>query len=62
MQLKGEVDDTEVVVFDDSIARNLNRLRVKDLENDSQELPESIRKKLWLARQLALLKFDELHS
>jgi hypothetical protein len=55
LQLQGEVDDTQVVVFDDSIARNLNRLRVADLEDDSQDLPETVQWRLFLARQLAVL-------
>ena len=42
-------------MFDDSIARNLKRLRVESEDEDS-DLPDHIKWKLFLARQLALLK------
>lgn len=45
-------------MFDDSIARNLNRLRIIDQNYDfrSEDLPERIRWRLFLARQLAILR------
>ena len=53
--LKGEIEDTSYIFVNDDIARNLNRLRVIDDEDEDDALPEHIRWQLFLARQLALL-------
>jgi len=46
------------LVFDDAIHRGYSRPRIEELEEDD-DLPEYIKWRLFLARQLALLKYKE---
>jgi len=55
LQLRQDWDDTNVIVFDDAIARNLKRLRVES-QDDELDLSDRIKWKLFLARQMAILK------
>ena len=49
---------TELLIEDEDIILNNRRLRVKDSETIG-ELSDYVKFRLWLARQLALKKFDE---
>lgn len=63
--LKGEVNDESYVIFDEDIARNLNRLRVvkdPDSEDEEDALPDEILWKLFLARQVALLSINKAYT
>jgi hypothetical protein len=55
------IDDSEYEVeFDDVVHRGYSRPRVeKELHDEDDDLPEYIRWRLFLARQLALLKYRE---
>ena len=61
LSLKGEVEDYDYVVFDDSLARNKNRIRI-EFEDDDDDLSEPIKWKLFLMRQLTLLQLEKAHS
>jgi len=56
------LEDVEVEIeFDDSIHRSYSRPKLEELDDDN-DLPEYIRWRLFLARQLALLKYREIHG
>ena len=49
---------TDLLIEDEDIILNNRRLRIIDLKI-VDKLSEYVKLRLWLARQLALLKFDE---
>jgi hypothetical protein len=56
------LEDSEFeVVLDDAVHRGYPRPRIIDEDSD-EVLPERIRWRLFLARQLALLKYKEAHG
>ncbi len=55
-------DDEYEVDIDDAIHRGYSRPKVEDNDLEEDDLPESIRWRLFLARQLALLKYREIHG
>jgi hypothetical protein len=53
------LDDCEIeFVFDDAIHRGYSRPRIEQIDADD-DLPEHIKWRLFLSRQLALLKYKE---
>ncbi|NDG31695.1 hypothetical protein EB118_16700, partial [bacterium] len=56
--LKGELEETDYLALDDTLARNKNRIRIET--EDLDELPEPIRWKLFLIRQLALFEAERI--
>lgn len=53
---KNDFTDLEILAFDDVVGRNLTRLRIVQENN----LSHFVKFRLWLARQLALKKFDKV--
>lgn len=64
--LFAEDSDNEVIEVDDIITsyrrRDLQRVEHPNTDNDPDQLSEDIRWRLFLARQLALLKYREIHG
>ena len=57
-------DDTNIVFINDDINTNNKRIRVhrKQSIEDDLEVSDYVKSRLYLARQLALLKFKKAHS
>lgn len=57
-------DDTNIVFINDDINTNNKRIRVhrKQSIEDDLEVSDYVKSRLYLARQLALLKFEKAHS
>ena len=56
-------DDTNIVFINDDFNTNNKRIRVvrKQTIEDEEELSDYVKSRLYLARQLALLKFEKAH-
>lgn len=58
-----DLEDTEYEVFlSEGIHRGYSRPKIEDQLEEDDELPEYIRWRLFLARQLALLKYKKAHA
>jgi hypothetical protein len=63
-QPQNNLSDNDDLIIDDEVTfgRNLNARNFGKVKDEDPELSEYVKFRLWLARQLALAKYREVHG
>ena len=60
---KFDLDDSDLIIDDElTFGRNLRSREFGKIIHEDLELSDYVKFRLWLARQLALKKFEEVHG